>query len=119
METSTHRPARPAFDAFYADHFCVEHRHPANRALHVFGVLLGLAWLPLTLLWSLPWLVLLWPVVHAAPGLLGHRLFERNEAIGDLRLTRKDVSPFWFIAANHRMAFESLLGRWARDRKNG
>lgn len=119
METSAHRPARPAFDAFYADHFCAEHRRSANRALHVLGVLLGLAWLPLTLFSPLPWLVLLWPAVHVAPGLIGHRIFERSEAVGDLRVNRSDFSPFWFLAANHRMAFELLLGRWTGDRKDG
>jgi hypothetical protein len=47
-------------------------------------------------------------VVHAVPGLLGHRLFERNAAVGDLRVTRQDHSPLWFIAANHRMSWELL-----------
>ena len=55
---------------------------------------------------GMPWLALLYAVVHVAPGLLGHRYFERNTEIGDLRVTRKDYSPLWFIAGNHRMTWE-------------
>lgn len=116
MEKTRHRPARRPFDEFYVDRFLAEHRRPVNQALHVFGVLAGLLWLPLTLRSAWPWLVLLWPVVHAAPGLLGHRLFEQNDEIGDLRLDRRDAPLLWFIAANHRMTFELLLGRRPGDR---
>jgi hypothetical protein len=94
------------FDHFYRDHYLPEHRHPVNRALHVAGTLAGLAWLPLTLWSPMPWLMLLFPVVHAAPGLVGHRLFERNAQVGDVRVLRKDFSPWWFIAANHRLTLD-------------
>jgi hypothetical protein len=40
-----------------------------------------------------PRLLLPFPVVHALPGLVGHLLFERNLAVGDLRVTRRDPSP--------------------------
>jgi hypothetical protein len=105
-------PANPTpFDHFYTEHFLAEHRHPANVAVHVAGTVLGLLWLPATLLSPLPWLVLLFPAVHALPGLLGHRLFERNAAVGDVRVLRRDFSALWFIAANHRMTWQLLRGR--------
>ncbi|KNZ34355.1 MAG: hypothetical protein AD742_03015 [Methylibium sp. NZG] len=77
------------------------------------GTVAGLVWLPLALWSPLPWLALLFPVVHAAPGLVGHRLFERDAKVGDVRVLRKDFSPLWFIAANHRLTFE-LAWRAAR-----
>ena len=52
---------------------------------------------------------MLYPLLHAAPGLLGHRLFERNLAVGDVRVTRSDYSPLWFIIANHRMTWDLLV----------
>ena len=102
------------FADFYLEHFLPEHQQPLNVALHVAGTLAGLAWLPLTLLSAWPWLVLLFPVVHAVPGLLGHRLLERNAAIGDLRVLRSDFPRWWFIVANHRMTWDALRGRWPR-----
>jgi hypothetical protein len=107
-------PAKLRFGAFYRDHFLLEHRHPINRALHVAGTFAGLAWLPLTLWSSMPWLVLLFPAVHAAPGLVGHRLYERNPQVGDVRVLRKDFPPWWFIAANHRLTFELMSQRASR-----
>jgi hypothetical protein len=65
-----------------------------------------------------PWLALLYPVVHAAPGLMGHRLFERDAAVGDMRVLRQDHSPLWFMAGNHVMTWD-LLRRgfhWRRGR---
>jgi hypothetical protein len=88
--------------------FLPEHRHPANVALHVLGTVAGLVWLPAVVLAGWPWLVLLFPLVHAAPGLLGHRLVERNAAVGDVRVTRTDYPPHWFIAGNHRMVWDLL-----------
>jgi hypothetical protein len=99
---------RPGFDSFYRHHYLPEHRHPANRALHIAGTVAGLLWLPVALLGPQPWLVLLFPVVHAVPGLVGHRLFERNPQVGDLRVLRKDFPALWFIAANHRLTAEAL-----------
>jgi hypothetical protein len=61
-----------------------------------------------------PLALLLFPVVHAAPGLLGHRLFERDAVVGDLRVTRTDFPKAWFIAANHVLAWEVLSGRSRR-----
>jgi hypothetical protein len=105
---------RPGFRAFYREHFLAEHRHPSNVALHVFGTLASAAFVVAALASALPWLALLYPVVHAAPGLLGHRLFERNAAVGDVRVLRTDFSPLWFIAANHVLTFDLLRSFWSR-----
>lgn len=94
------------FSAFYRDVFLDEHQHPANVALHVFGTVASAAWIVALPLMGWPWLTLLYPVVHAAPGLAGHRLFERSAEAGDIRVTRTDYSPLWFIAGNHRMTWE-------------
>ncbi|MFM2398098.1 MAG: hypothetical protein RL341_255 [Pseudomonadota bacterium] len=102
------------FDTFYRTVFLAEHRHPLNIALHVLGTLGGLAWLVAAPLMGLAWLVLLFPAVHALPGLIGHRLVERDAAVGDVRVTRKDYSPLWFIAANHRMTW-ALITRGKLD----
>ena len=96
------------FSTFYTQVFLPEHQHPLTIALHVVGTLLGLVWLIVTPVLGWPWLVLLFPVVHALPGLAAHRMAERNEAVGDVRITRKDYSPLWFIAANHRITWELL-----------
>lgn len=103
-----------SFDCFYRDVFLAEHTHWANVALHIAGTLAGLAWLAWTLtqlpgLWKL--LGLLFPVVHAAPGLLGHRLFERSLAVGDARWQRTDFPIIWFIAGNHLLTWQTLTGR--------
>jgi len=97
---------QPEFSEFYHRVFLAEHQHPLNVALHVFGTLVSGVFLVSVLLLGWPWLALFYPVLHAAPGLIGHRLFERNTAVGDLRVTRKDYSPLWFIAGNHRMTFD-------------
>ena len=104
------------FATFCRDVFPAEHRHPANLALHVLGVLAGLALIVAACtIWPW-WTVLGFPIVHVAPGLIGHRLFERNEEVGDVRLTRNDHPLYWFLIANHIMAFKLLTGRWQRFR---
>lgn len=106
------------FEAFYRDVFLPEHRHPLNRALHLAGTVAGLVYV-LWVLASWPpssaWLALvLFPAVHALPGLMGHRLVERNLAVGDARWRRVDFSAWWFIAGNHRMTFDVLRSLWRR-----
>ena len=100
-----------AFSTFYRDVYLPEHRQPLNVALHVFGTLAGLAWVAATLaapgFWKLS--VLLFPVIHGAPGLIGHRLVERSEAVGDARWRRSDFPAWLFILANHRLAAERLV----------
>jgi len=100
-----------AFSTFYRVVFLPEHQQPLNVALHIFGPLAGLAWIAATLtapgFWKLA--VLLFPVIHVAPGLIGHRLLERNEAVGDARWRRRDYPVWLFILANHRLAAERLV----------
>jgi hypothetical protein len=108
-----HGAAKPTFDLFYREVFLPEHRHPVNVALHMLGTFAGLAFVPVVLAMPLAWYpaLLLFPLVHAAPGLLGHRLLERNITVGDARWRRRDYPRWWFIVANHRMTFERLTGR--------
>jgi len=105
------KAAKPSFETFYHDVYLDEHTHPLNVALHIGGTLAGLAFVAAVLSLPIVWYpaLLLFPVVHAAPGLLGHRLFERNEVIGHARWQRKDFPLWWFIAANHRFLCEKLL----------
>ena len=35
-------------------------------------------------------------------------------AVGDVRLTRSDYSPLWFIIANHRMTWDLLVSTLRR-----
>lgn len=109
--------ASVGFWQFYETKFLSEHTQPANIALHVFGTLAGLSLLIGALCTALlagnPWLlpiILLFPVVHAAPGLLGHRLFERSTdpGVGDVRVMRSDFPPLWFLYGNHVMTFALL-----------
>jgi hypothetical protein len=110
--TTPDAAARPPFRIFYTEHFIPEHRHPLNIALHVLGTLAGLALLgAAAAMFISPWWALTFPLVHAGPGLIGHRLFERNAAVGDSRLTRTDFPLHWFIIANHMMLARMLLGR--------
>jgi hypothetical protein len=99
---------RLPFSDFYRTVFLPEHQHPLNVALHVVGTVAGTVWLPWVWMQGLPWLALLYPVVHAVPGLVGHRLLERNAAVGDVRVTRKDYPAWWFIVGNHRMTWELM-----------
>ena len=96
------------FSGFYRHVFLPEHQEPLNIALHVFGTLASALFVIVMFIVGTPWLALLYPVIHAAPGLLGHRYFERSAEVGDLRVTRKDYSPLWFIAGNHRMSWELI-----------
>jgi hypothetical protein len=100
--------ARLDFDSFYRDHFIPEHSHPANVALHIFGTLAGLVLLIASVTIIPLWWALLFPIVHVAPGLVGHRLFDRNEAVGDMRVLRKDFPLWWFLLGNHRMTMRWL-----------
>jgi hypothetical protein len=119
--TATATAGKLSFSQFYQAVFLPEHANAVNVGLHVFGTLAGLAYLgwiaySTAVLGALDWkialpLLLLFPVIHAVPGLIGHRLLERNASVGDVRVTRKDYSPLWFIVANHIMTFELMLGR--------
>ena len=66
-------PPRPRFRAFYTEHYLAEHHHPITIALHVFGTLAGLGLLGAALAMAIsPWWALVFPLVHAGPGLIGH-----------------------------------------------
>jgi hypothetical protein len=100
------------FAQFLATTYRSDHRHPLNLALHIIGVIAGLAVIAASLTaWPL-WTIVLFPIAHVVPGLLGHRLFDRDETVGDLRLGRTDYPLWWFMAANHIMAARVLTGRW-------
>lgn len=108
--------ARIGFKEFYATVYRSDHRHPANLALHIAGVFGGLGVLAASLtVWPL-WTALGFPVAHVAPGLLGHRLFDRDEALGDIRVMRTDYPLWWFMIANHLMAARVLTFRWEASR---
>lgn len=109
--------SRPGFAGFYREHFRAEHQHPANISLHVLGVIASAALLIWAISWRMPWLALAYPVVHAAPGLLGHRLFERNAAVGDVRVLRRDFPMAWFILGNHLLVLDLMLGGLRRLRR--
>jgi hypothetical protein len=69
--------------------------------LHAVGSLGGIALLIASVtVWPL-WWGLAFPFVHAVPGLIGHRLFERNLSLGDVRMFDGDYPGLWFMAANH------------------
>jgi hypothetical protein len=103
---------RATFKEFYATTYRDDHRHPANLALHIVGVIAGIAVLVTSVtVWPI-WAALAFPVAHVVPGLIGHRLFDRDEAVGDVRITRTDYPLVWFLVANHMMAVRVLTGRW-------
>ena len=98
------------FEDFYQRVFLPEHTHPINVALHMLGTFAGLGYIIAVLTLPVHWLPALlgFPVVHAVPGLIGHRWLERNVAVGDARWRRTDFPGWWFIVANHRMTAERL-----------
>jgi hypothetical protein len=109
MSSHEIKTEKVSFTRFYHEHYLAEHRHAYNIGLHVFGTCLGLVFL-FVCCFYLPWYcIAAFPVVHAVPGLIGHRLFERNAAVGDVRVLRKDFSGLWFIAANHLLSYRLLV----------
>jgi hypothetical protein len=119
-KSETFDMATSPFWAFYHGAYRDDHQTWQNKALHIFGTLSGLALLVASLTIIPIWWSLAFPIVHAAPGLLGHRLFERNPELGDVRFVGGQYPSLWFIAANHVMTFEVLWHvitlRWLRSR---
>ena len=111
-------PRELGFLHFYREAYWEEHKAPLNLALHMFGTVGGVMLLFASLTVISPWWVLAFPLVHILPGLMGHRLFERAEAVGDARIFRTDVPGWWFLAANHMMTAQMLWTlvtlRWLR-----
>jgi hypothetical protein len=103
---------RPRFMEFYRGEYTADHRHPANIAAHMAGTIAGLALLAASLTSISFWWALAFPVVHAGPGLIGHRLFDRNVEKGDLRLLAGNTPNWWFMVANHIMTLAVLTGRY-------
>jgi len=69
-----------AFTEFYAA-YLEDHRHPANRALHLLAKLLAIAGIAAAVYRrSLLWLLAV-PVLAVAPCWIGHLLFERNRPV--------------------------------------
>lgn len=103
-----------AFADFYRDHYPKDHRHPINIILHIAGTIAGLALIAAALTQISLWWIVLFPIVHVVPGLIGHRFFDRDAALGDIRLNRTDFPLWWFLIANHIMTIEVLTGRYRR-----
>ncbi len=114
----------PTFDAFYAA-YLMEHRHPANRALHLFAkVAMLAAAVTAVAVPSLLALVAI-PVAAVVPCWLGHWAFEHNRPtawtrpsaslLGTLasRITGRGRSrggrPWYSFAADLRMC-ATMLG---------
>jgi hypothetical protein len=93
---------------FYTQTFLPEHSAKVTIATHMLGTLLGIAWLFACLVSANYFWIFMFPIVHAVPGLIGHRLAERNTEVGDIRITRKDFPLWWFIRANHRLTWETF-----------
>jgi hypothetical protein len=96
-------PAQQSYMDFYREAYWEEHHVPMNLALHIFGTVAGVALLIASATIISAWWALAFPVVHIVPGLIGHRLFERANAVGDARIFRTDVPIWWFMVANHMM----------------
>jgi hypothetical protein len=110
MSSTTPEP-RPSFSEFYELQYLSDHQHPANVALHIAGTIAGLTLLVAAVTIIPLWSALLFPIVHAGPGLVGHRLFDRDEELGRLRVLRTDFPLYWFIVANHILTVRILTGR--------
>jgi hypothetical protein len=96
-------PDHGSFMDFYREAYWEEHNVPMNLALHIFGTVAGVALLIASATIISAWWALAFPLVHIVPGLIGHRLFERANAVGDARIFRTDVPIWWFLVANHMM----------------
>jgi hypothetical protein len=97
------------FWQFYRGAYQDDHKAWQNKALHIFGTLSGLALLVASVTIIPIYWALAFPVVHAVPGLIGHRLFDRNLELGDVRFIRGHYPNLWFMAANHLMTAEAIL----------
>ncbi len=97
------------FWAFYRGAYQEDHKAWQNKALHIFGTLSGVALLIASLTVIPIYCALAFPVVHAVPGLIGHRFFDRNLELGDVRFIGGKYPNLWFMAANHLMTGETFL----------
>jgi hypothetical protein len=107
---------RSTFMDFYRGAYADDHATMPNRAFHLVGTFGGLALLIASVTIIPFWWALAFPIVHAVPGLIGHRLFERNLEVGDVRVFDGTYPGLWFMAANHLRAWESLLALLGKRR---
>ena len=98
--------ARLPFGRFFSQVFLKEHTHPINVVLHVLGTASSIVLVVYVIAQRRPLALLLWPVLNIVPGLIGHRLFERNSDVGDMRFMRTDYPGMWFLLGNHVMLWE-------------
>lgn len=121
----------PSFDAFYAD-YLRQHRHPANRALHLAAKVLMVVAVVAALRTRSVAPLLLVPVLGVAPCWLGHWMFEGNQPTSRTRpgasllgtlLMRGDRSgggrPYYSFAADLRMCAAMLFGERERRAERG
>ncbi len=92
---------RENFMQFYCGAYRNDHSAWPNRALHITGTIGGLALVAASLTVIPVWWVMAFPIVHVVPGLIGHRLFDRNVQLGDLRIFQRNYPAHWYMAANH------------------
>jgi hypothetical protein len=102
--------SKPTFEDFYTNIFIPEHQNPWNVGFHAVGVFSSLALIGLVAAKKLhPLYLLTYPGVVAVPGLIGHRLFERNEVIGDARFLRKDYPLHYFLIGNYYITWDLIF----------
>lgn len=100
---------RTRFYLFYNKVYLPEHQDPRTVFFHALGTVMGLIWIPVSIVFLHPITIVCFPVIHGVPGILAHRFFERNEEVGNLRINRKDYSNLWFMLANHIFTFQLIF----------
>ena len=103
MADQTQTTELGSFMQFYRGAYHDDHVTWGNRTFHIAGTVSGIALLAASFTVIPVWWALAFPVVHAVPGLIGHRLFERNAELGDVRVFRGNYPRLWFVLANHMM----------------
>jgi hypothetical protein len=97
------------FAEFYRHQYWDEHQNTGNLILHMVGTIAGIGLIVAGATIIPYYWMLLFPLAHAGPGLLGHFLFERNAEAGNLRVLRRDVPGWWFLVANHLMTGRTII----------
>lgn len=110
------RQSNGGFREFYRHVYWEEHKVRINIAFHMAGTIAGILLLMASFTIISVWWALAFPIVHIAPGLIGHFLSERSEAVGNARVFRTDVPGWWFVVANHLMTARML---WRASRCAG
>jgi hypothetical protein len=95
------------FDEFWL-HYVRQHKHPANRALHVAGTLLAVGIAGLAIAKKKPWLLLLAPVAGYGLSFSGHFIFEKNWPV-------TFSHPIDALRADFVMVAKMLTGRMQQE----